>query len=77
MWADHKRRQLMQFLIGLNDSYKVIKGQIILLNPLPDVCQTYSSIIQEEKQRSLNDTHETAKTAAITLQRDELTALVV
>ena len=24
--ADHKRRQLMQFLMGLNDSYKAIRG---------------------------------------------------
>jgi len=35
--ADHKRRQLMQFLMGLNESYKSIRGQILLLNPLPDV----------------------------------------
>ena len=35
--ADHKRRQLMQFLMGLNDSYKAIRGHIILLNALPDV----------------------------------------
>jgi hypothetical protein len=75
--ADHKRRQLMQFLMGLNDSYKAIRGQILLLNPLPDVRQAYSSIIQEEKQRSLNDTQEAAETAAMTIQRDALTALAV
>jgi hypothetical protein len=67
----------MQFLMGLNDSYKAIRGQILLLNPLPDVRQTYSSIIQEEKQRNLNDTHETEETTAMAVQRDELTALVV
>jgi len=75
--ADHKRRQLMQFLIGLNDSYKEIRGQILLLNPLPDVRQAYSSIIQEEKQHSLNDTQETAETAALAVQQDALTALAV
>jgi len=75
--ADHKRRQLMQFLMGLNDSYKAIRGQILLLNPLPDVRQAYSSIIQEEKQHNLNDTHETKETTAMAVQRDELTALVV
>ena len=67
----------MQFLMGLNDSYKVIKGHILLLNPLFDVRQEYSSIIQEEKQHSLNDTHETAETTTIAVQRDELTALAV
>jgi hypothetical protein len=28
---------LMQFLMGLNESYKAIRGQILLLNPLPDI----------------------------------------
>jgi len=45
----------MQFLIGLNDS-SVIRGQHLLMNPLPDVTQTYSSIIQEEKKRHLGTT---------------------
>jgi hypothetical protein len=44
--AYHKRRQLMQFLVGLNESYKAIRGQILLLNPLPDVRQAYASIVQ-------------------------------
>ena len=40
----------MQFLMGLNESYNAIRGQILLMNPLPDVAKAYSSIIQEEKQ---------------------------
>ncbi|RVW39739.1 Retrovirus-related Pol polyprotein from transposon TNT 1-94 [Vitis vinifera] len=51
--ADHKRRRLMQFLMGLNESYNAIQWQILLMNPLPDVAKAYSSIVQEEKQRSL------------------------
>ncbi|RVW56893.1 Retrovirus-related Pol polyprotein from transposon RE1 [Vitis vinifera] len=51
--VDHKRRKLMQFLMGLNESYNAIRGQILLMNPLPDVAKAYSSIVQEEKQRSL------------------------
>jgi hypothetical protein len=35
--------------MGLNESYKAIRGQILLMNPLPDVRQAYSSIVQEEK----------------------------
>ncbi|RVW14961.1 Retrovirus-related Pol polyprotein from transposon TNT 1-94 [Vitis vinifera] len=49
---DHKRRRLMQFLMGLNESYNAIRGQILLMNPLPDVAKAYSSIVQEEKQRA-------------------------
>ncbi|RVW81703.1 Retrovirus-related Pol polyprotein from transposon RE1 [Vitis vinifera] len=47
--ADHKRRRLMQFLMGLNESYNAIRGQILLMNPLPDVAKAYSSIVQEER----------------------------
>ncbi|KAF7143271.1 hypothetical protein RHSIM_Rhsim05G0165100 [Rhododendron simsii] len=41
--ADHKRRRLMQFLMGLNESYNGIRGHILLMNPLPDVTKAYSS----------------------------------
>ena len=43
----------MQFLMGLNEFYSAVRGQILLMNPLPDVTKAYSSIVQEEKQRSL------------------------
>nr|TKS09871.1 hypothetical protein D5086_0000089720 [Populus alba] len=48
---------MMQFLMGLNDSYSAIRGQILLMNPLPSIRQAYSSISQEEKQRIPNSTH--------------------
>ena len=45
--ANNKRHKLMQFLMGLNESYSVVRGQLLLMNPLPDVSHAYSSIIQE------------------------------
>ena len=50
--ADQQR--LMQFLMGLNDTYSAIRGQILLMNPLPSIRQAYSSVCQEEKQRFLS-----------------------
>ena len=50
----------MQFLMGLNESYSAIRGQILLMNPLPSVCQAYSSVCREEKQRILSARHTTA-----------------
>ena len=50
----------MQFLMGLNESYSAIRGQILLMNPLPSARQAYSSVCQEEKQRLLRATHTAA-----------------
>ena len=47
-------------LMGLNESYSAIRGQILLMNPLPYVRQAYSSTCQEEKQRILSATHTSA-----------------
>jgi len=51
------QQKLMQFLMGLNDSYSAVREQILLMNPLPSVRQAYSSISQEEKQHLLSSTH--------------------
>ncbi|KAI9186226.1 hypothetical protein LWI28_015065 [Acer negundo] len=50
------QQKLMQFLMGLNDSYSAVRGQILLMNPLPSIRQAYSSVSQEEKQRLLSST---------------------
>jgi hypothetical protein len=55
--AQQDQQRLMQFLMGLNDSYSAIRGQILLINPLPTVRQAYSSVSQEEKQRLLSSMH--------------------
>ena len=46
---DEKER-VMQFLMGLNDSYAAIRGQILLMQPLPDTRRVYSLVLQQEKQ---------------------------
>ncbi|KAF7143506.1 hypothetical protein RHSIM_Rhsim05G0070200 [Rhododendron simsii] len=45
--------QIMQFLMGLNDTYNPVRGHILLMNPLPSVRKAYSLIVQEEKQREI------------------------
>lgn len=47
---DNKKR-LMQFLMGFDDCYANVRGQILLMQPLPQVSKAYSMIRQEEKQR--------------------------
>ena len=43
----------MQFLIGINESYRQIRGQILLIDPLPSINKVYSFLIQDDSQRSI------------------------
>ncbi|KAL4602035.1 hypothetical protein ACB092_10G023900 [Castanea dentata] len=44
------QESFMQFLMGLNESYSQIKGQILLMEPLPTINKVYSLLIQEERK---------------------------
>ncbi|GKD62086.1 hypothetical protein Tco_1299595, partial [Tanacetum coccineum] len=46
-----QRKRLIQFLMGLDECYANVKGQVLLMQPLPTVVKAYSMIRQEEKQR--------------------------
>ncbi|KAJ0096595.1 hypothetical protein Patl1_28528 [Pistacia atlantica] len=45
---------MIQFLMGLDDSYSQIKGQFLLNDPLPPLSKVYALIIQEERQRDVS-----------------------
>ncbi|XP_020255452.1 uncharacterized protein LOC109832512 [Asparagus officinalis] len=49
----HQREKVMQFLMGLNESYNAIRSQILLMEPLPTVNRAYSLLLQEERHRDL------------------------
>lgn len=46
--------KLSQFLMGLNDQYTVIRGQLLLMHPLPSLNQAYALLLQEENQRDVS-----------------------
>ncbi|KAA8547245.1 hypothetical protein F0562_003891 [Nyssa sinensis] len=46
-------QRTMTFLMGLNESYAAIRGQILLMNPLPSINRVYGLILQEETQRNI------------------------
>ncbi|KAI3700839.1 hypothetical protein L2E82_45478 [Cichorium intybus] len=60
-------QRLIQLLMGLNDTYKVLRGQILMMKPLPSVFAIYSMIVQEERQREINLPH-TINPEAIAMQ---------
>lgn len=45
-----QKKRLLQFLMGLNDSFAAARGQILMMSPLPSVAQAFSLIKQDEKQ---------------------------
>ncbi|XP_057968054.1 uncharacterized protein LOC131157725 [Malania oleifera] len=51
---NQQRDWVMKFLMGLNDSYKGLKAQILLIKPFPNLNEVYSIIQQEEKRREIS-----------------------
>ncbi|XP_059436248.1 uncharacterized protein LOC132169195 [Corylus avellana] len=49
----YSQEKVLQFLMGLNDSFSTVRAQILLTNPLPPINKVFSLIIQEEKQREI------------------------
>ncbi|XP_012832652.1 PREDICTED: uncharacterized protein LOC105953527 [Erythranthe guttata] len=49
-----EKEKVMQFLRALNDNYAAVRGQILLMQPLPDTRRVYSLVIQQEKQAEVS-----------------------
>lgn len=49
-----QQKQIMQFLIGLNESYAQTREQILLLNPLPTLNKVYAMVLAQERQKGLS-----------------------
>ncbi|KAL0008517.1 hypothetical protein SO802_010019 [Lithocarpus litseifolius] len=43
----------MSFLMGLNDTYATMRGQILLMDPIPSLSKIFSLLLQDEKQRKV------------------------
>ena len=43
----------IKFLMGLNESYALVQGHILLLEPLPSVNKAYALVLKEEPQRNI------------------------
>ncbi|KAF5468281.1 hypothetical protein F2P56_012445 [Juglans regia] len=44
---------VIQFLVGLNESFSAVRAQILLMVPLPPINQVFSLVHQEERQREI------------------------
>ena len=48
-----QEQKLIQFLMGLNESYTSVRGNILMMTPLHTLSQIYSFLMQEERQRQV------------------------
>ncbi|XP_019253971.1 PREDICTED: uncharacterized protein LOC109232671 [Nicotiana attenuata] len=53
MQKAERDRRLIQFLMKLKEVYTIVRGSILMMNPLPSLAQTFLILIQEEKQREV------------------------
>uniref|UniRef100_A0A2N9J2J6 Reverse transcriptase Ty1/copia-type domain-containing protein n=1 Tax=Fagus sylvatica TaxID=28930 RepID=A0A2N9J2J6_FAGSY len=53
VFENYQQACLMQFLMGLNESFTQVRGQILLMDPMPNIDRVFSLIRQEERQRSI------------------------
>ena len=61
-----EKEQLIQLLVGLNDVYKGVRGNILMSRPLPDVSEAYYMLLQEEHQREMSyEIHMVSQSAAL------------
>ncbi|XP_022852181.1 uncharacterized protein LOC111373833 [Olea europaea var. sylvestris] len=49
---------LMQFLLGLNETYAAVRGIILMMSPLPDTRKAFSITLQHERQLDVASHHE-------------------
>ena len=55
--------------MGLNNDYNAVRGNILMMSPLPSINQVYSMLIQEEKQREIRSTgHFLADSASLAVE---------
>ena len=61
-----EKEQLIQLLVGLNDVYKGVRGNILMSRPLPNVSEAYYMLLQEEHQREMSsEIHMIPQSAAL------------
>lgn len=51
----------MRFLMDLNESYAMVKSQILMMNPFPSLNSTFATLIQYERQNGLGTNSEKEK----------------
>ncbi|KAF5459039.1 hypothetical protein F2P56_023028 [Juglans regia] len=65
----HQRDCVLQFMMGLNESYAPIRDQIMLMVPLPHVTKVFSLIQQQERHSQLTSNVSSTQTMALAVTK--------
>lgn len=60
--SNHQLLQIIRFFTGLNDQFVVVKSQILLMDPLPNINKIFSMVIQHERQIQLHIPNDESQT---------------
>ncbi|KAA8536734.1 hypothetical protein F0562_029212 [Nyssa sinensis] len=69
----HQTEYIMSFLMGLDDSFSQVSGQLLLMDSMPPINRVFSLIVQEEQQRRTNlssDSSNSTGTMAFVVKTD-------
>ena len=53
LYKAEKDRRLIHFLMGLNEMYTAVRGNILMMSTLPTMAQAFAILSQEERQREM------------------------
>ncbi|KAG2316374.1 hypothetical protein Bca52824_019496 [Brassica carinata] len=49
----HEQDKILKFLTGLSDTFTATRGQILMMEPQPNIAKVFHLVSQEERQRSM------------------------
>ncbi|XP_016650537.1 PREDICTED: uncharacterized protein LOC103336587 [Prunus mume] len=53
-----EKERVMQFLMGLSNTYSTVRGSILMMNPLPDTRKVHGLVLQHERQLEVTSKHD-------------------
>ncbi|KAK0585756.1 hypothetical protein LWI29_033604 [Acer saccharum] len=53
--SHYQMEYVMSFLMGLNDTFAQVRGQLLLMDPLPPINKVFALVSQEEHQRKVGN----------------------
>ncbi|WKA10965.1 hypothetical protein VitviT2T_028505 [Vitis vinifera] len=62
---DQQQESVMQFMLGLNESFAPIRAQILLMEPTPPLNKVFFLVVQEKRQQSLTTSNSPAFTSPV------------